>query len=312
MTSAQPIDVLQSSLQRLLDVMEESPLDGRTVNSTAMLIGFDVDSPALTDEHKSQLDDIVEFLLARPEACVTSIAGHASQTGAEANNRALAFNRAETVNAYLSVRGIESSRIGPTVSSGSRQPLVNMPGREAESNRSVELCLEWRAAMARPLPLTPTSTASTDWELDLVLSVAASGKLPVSPAGQFQLGELKRLDASGNVLAKKRAYMFVAGVDIDFTPKKFKDLPVSFTAGAGKGGEIYMPTPPGAVDFDWFDGRCVVLIGTSIAMGAGTEGTMVAFPRLGEWPGTFYAQVTTGFQAGASVVALIGVLNIED
>lgn len=312
MSSAQPIDVLQSSLQRLLGALDDRPPDGRMVNSTAMLIGFAVDSPALTAEHKSQLDDTIAFLLDQPEANINAIVGRASQTGPETNNRNLAFNRAETVKAYLLAGGIASSRIGTTVSSGSRQALVNMPGREAELNRSVEIWLEWRAAMASPLPLTPTSTASTDWVLDLVLSVAASGKLPISPAGQFQLGELKRLDASGNVLEKKRAYMFVGGFDIDLTPKKFKDLPVSFAIGAGKGGEIYMPTPPGAVDFDWFDGRCVVLISTSIGMGAGAEGTMVAFPSSDEWPGTFYAQFTTGFQAGASAAVLVGVLNIEN
>jgi OmpA family len=312
MSSTQPIDQLLPSLQRLLAVLEDRPIAGRMVNSTAILLGFAVDSPVLTAEQRSQLDDTIAFLLDRPEASINAIVGRSSQTGPEARNPHLAGDRAEAVKAHLLAGGIAASRIGASVSIGARQPLVNVPGRESELNRSVELWLEWPAVMASPAPATPAATASSSWVFDLVLGADASGPIPVTLAGRFQLGELKRLDANGRVQAKKQVYMLVGGVDVDLLPEQILDLPVSFTIGVGLGGRMAMPMPTGAVDFDWFDGRCVVLVGVAAGLGGSSEGTMLAFPSVDEWPGTYYAQVGTGFHRGGALSGLVGVLKVMD
>lgn len=315
MSSSQPLAPLRPALNRLLGTLEARPLDGRLMSTLSMLTDFDVNSAALTAEHDQQIADIAQFMLERPEACIVSIVGRASQTGPEATNRALAQARAEQVATALAAHGLAPSRIGATLSNGSRLPLINIPGREAGLNRSVELTLEWRARMASPAPAAAAAT-STDWVLDLSLSMTlTSGLIKLPLAGQVQLGELQRLDASGQVLETRSAHLFMAGMDWGLSFKKIEALPIfaSFSTGAGLGGEIYMPDPPGAVDADWFDGRCVMLIGASAGLGVGAEGTALLFPSVGEWPGTFYAQVTTGFQAGASLLTgLVGVLTIGD
>ncbi|WP_428504001.1 OmpA family protein [Roseateles sp.] len=315
MSSSQFMAPLKPALNRLLGVLEDRPLDGRMMNTTSILTDFDINSADLTAEHDQQIAEIAEFLLARPEAYIVSIIGRASQTGPEANNRSLAAARAERVSMALQAHGFAPSRIGAVLSNGSRLSLISIEGKEAGMNRSVELMLEWPARMASPAPAA-TAATSTDWVLDLTLSMTVStGRLKLPLAGQVQLGELKRLDASGQVLETKSAHLFMGGLDWGTSFKEIEALPIfaSFSTGTGLGGEIYMPNPPGAVDASWFDGRCVMIFSVSASVGVGAEGTVLLFPSSGEWPGTFYAQVTTGFQAGASVLtALVGVLTIGD
>jgi hypothetical protein len=78
-------------------------------------------------------------------------------------------------------------------------------------------------------------------------------------------------------------------------------------------GVFSMPDPPGPVDFDWFDGRFIVL--TSVGASAIVGGVDVAALRFyngdGPWPEASFADYPIGLTLGVGGLAMIGHFNVD-
>ena len=74
-----------------------------------------------------------------------------------------------------------------------------------------------------------------------------------------------------------------------------------------------MPTPPGPVDFDWFDGRFIILysVGASAIVG-GLELTILEFSNPGgRSPMAAFADYPIGATLGAGATVMIGFFNVD-
>lgn len=99
-------------------------------------INFETGSAKLTEDSKYELDNLVTALNAYP-GMVIEVAGHTDNTGDPAANKALSAQRAASVVAYLTTRGIASSRLRP-VGYGDTKPSVpnDSPENQAKNRRT--------------------------------------------------------------------------------------------------------------------------------------------------------------------------------
>ncbi len=81
----------------------------------------------------------------------------------------------------------------------------------------------------------------------------------------------------------------------------------------GNGGVFSMPDPPGPVDFDWFDGRFIVLasIGASAIVGGVDFAALRFYNADGPWPEASFADYPIGVTLGVGGVAMIGYFNVD-
>ena len=291
-----------SALNRVVDAAELRRVQRRRRLTSVWLIGFDVNSPALTTEHEEILDNVTQFLLDRSDSAVVSVLGRASQTGPESDNQSLSFDRAQTAHAYLGSAGLPGSRLGPVVAHGSGAPAIDIPGQEAEINRSVELWIDWEDVHVEPPPHGGPIGTSSDWKIDL--SVTFGGGAGIG--GQVQIGELTNRDTHET----RPVQAMIAGLDIGHS--LFVTAAADVGLPMGTDGEFSMPTPPGPVDFDWFDGRFVVLsaVGASAIVG-GVDFATLRFRNLdGPWPEAKFADYPIGLTVGIGGLAMVGFLNV--
>ena len=90
---------------------------------------------------KAELRKIVAYLESHPEALVT-IEGHTDDSGPEAINLTLSLKRANTVKAYLELKGVSTSRIS-VVAFGSKNPIVSNATEVGRSkNRRVDVVVK--------------------------------------------------------------------------------------------------------------------------------------------------------------------------
>jgi hypothetical protein len=302
-TRTQDSTAIISSLERVIAAVEGGGPTAHTYQTSMMLVDFPINSAALVPEHTEFLQALHELLLTSP-AVVISIIGRASQTGGDANNEALAFDRAETVRAVLTP-GLPDAHVGPSVASGDRDPVVNVPGREAELNRSVELVIDWEA-QPRQDP-TPTGTSSRFWLLDLDLSGSVGVKVV---GGRFEVGKLTKLDEAGRPLGRpRRISCWLYGIDYGASfggPSVTGSIPLS--ADNGK------MTFDGPVDFDWFDGRMVDIVSVGGGLGAGPGFTVLElhasdFFHVPAATATF-AEISVGYILGGGVQLMVGHFNV--
>ena len=178
--------------------------------------------------------------------------------------------------AYLIASGVPEERVGPVVFHGSEEPLVDLPGREDEMNRSVELVIEW-VDLDFESGFTPGGT--TEWQLDTGASKTVTAII---------LG----LDMGASLFVTAAA-----------------DVGLPF----GNGGVFSMPDPPGPVDFDWFDGRFIVLasIGASAIVGGVDFAALRFYNADGPWPEASFADYPIGVTLGVGGVAMIGYFNVD-
>ncbi len=100
-------------------------------------IYFDVGSANLRPESYSILDNMVEILMANPDALV-QIAGHTDSDGSESYNQTLSEQRANSVFTYLVQHGVSASKL-TTVGYGESQPVVPNTSTENKArNRRIE------------------------------------------------------------------------------------------------------------------------------------------------------------------------------
>lgn len=98
----------------------------------AEYFGFNRDS--LSDQAKSDLDQLADTIGNADQVRAITVTGHADNLGSTAYNRALAFRRADAVKAYLVSRGISADRI-LTQSEGSSGPLVSCADAGSKANK---------------------------------------------------------------------------------------------------------------------------------------------------------------------------------
>jgi peptidoglycan-associated lipoprotein len=93
---------------------------GAPESGELLVVHFPFDSSTLTQEAQDNLRANAEFLRQNPEARIV-VEGHTDERGADEYNLALGERRAKAVREYLTLLGIDSSRM-QTVSYGSQQP----------------------------------------------------------------------------------------------------------------------------------------------------------------------------------------------
>ena len=106
----------------------------------AVMVNFEFDSYALSEEAMARLDALAELMM-EDDAIMLDIGGHASREGTDEYNQRLSEQRAIAVQDYLAGKGIDAERMS-VVGYGEQQPLV--PG-DSEEDRQVN-----RRAMVTP------------------------------------------------------------------------------------------------------------------------------------------------------------------
>ncbi len=104
---------------------------------------FATNSATLKSEHFSDLDSVINFMIAHP-SLVIKISGHTDNIGNEPHNKTLSFKRAEVVAEYLIDNGVTVDRVTFDGLGSSRpvQPNTTEAGRR--KNRRVELLIHDR------------------------------------------------------------------------------------------------------------------------------------------------------------------------
>lgn len=301
MSSKQPPDFVIEKLQNLKQSFAGRRVERQRERTSSYVIGFGANSSALLAEHGAVLTPWISTLRDYPDSAVVSVIGRASQTGAEATNRQLARDRADRVREYLIANGVPEDRVGPIVFHGSEEPLVNLPGREEEMNRSVELVIEWVDLEYEP---GFTAGGTTEWKLDLSVTFGGGGK---GIGGQMQIGTL----TNRNTGARKTVTANILGLDLGMS--LFVTAAADVGLPIGTDGEFSMPDPPGPVDFDWFDGRFIVLgsVGASAIVGGADFAALRFHNSDGPWPQATFADYPIGVSLGVGGLAMIGFFNVD-
>ncbi|MFH5832099.1 OmpA family protein [Halalkalibaculum sp. DA3122] len=101
---------------------------------------FDVDSHALRDESRSNLEDLSEILQKYEDTNIL-FAGHTDNTGPDGYNQQLSEERAKSVASYSSFLGVESDRM-TIIGYGEEQPIAdNSTATGRQQNRRVEIAI---------------------------------------------------------------------------------------------------------------------------------------------------------------------------
>ncbi|HKP43912.1 OmpA family protein [Mycobacterium sp.] len=299
MSGSQPAYPVIESAKNLKRSFSAQRVQRSRMRETHFVDDFDVNSSALLVKHTDLLAGYIEFLREYPDSTVVALVGRASQTGPEANNHQLSRDRAERVRAYLIANGIPEDRVAQAAFHGSEEPRVNVPGREEAMNRSVELVFEWVNMLVDPAYLAGDSM---NWKLDLTVTFGVG----VGIGGQVQMGRLTNL-TTGEF---RPVSAWILGIDMGESL-----IATAATSGGlpfGNDGVFSMPSPPGAVGFDWFDGRFIVLtsVGASAIVGADHSTVRFRNPE-GAWPEASFANYPLGLSVGVGGMALIGFFNVD-
>jgi len=100
---------------------------------------FDVDQYVLKEQSKTELDEIVKFLLENQSVRI-EISGHTDNSGSETYNQQLSRKRAGSVAEYLNNQGIDLSRV-LQVGYGAQKPLKP---NNSDENRKLNRRIEFR------------------------------------------------------------------------------------------------------------------------------------------------------------------------
>jgi peptidoglycan-associated lipoprotein len=123
----------------VLEVSDVSNTDDMAIDQDSLTITyyFAFDSNSLNDDTRAELDKVAMFM--KTNAAKFQLHGHADETGTREYNLALSERRAKSVEDYLSLQGIERSRI-EVIGFGEEKP-ANPASSEAayKENRRVEL-----------------------------------------------------------------------------------------------------------------------------------------------------------------------------
>lgn len=108
------------------------------INDQINDVTFEYDRYDLTNEAKSILDGVAEFMAMNPSVKLT-INGHTDNSGGEMNNKTLSMNRAEAAATYLQAKGVAKSRLTTKGYGKSMPKATNDTPEGKQLNRRVEL-----------------------------------------------------------------------------------------------------------------------------------------------------------------------------
>lgn len=108
------------------------------INDQINDVTFEYDRYDLTNEAKSILDGVTEFMAMNPSVKLT-INGHTDNSGGEMNNKTLSMNRAEAAATYLQAKGVAKSRLTTKGFGKSMPKATNDTPEGKQLNRRVEL-----------------------------------------------------------------------------------------------------------------------------------------------------------------------------
>jgi OOP family OmpA-OmpF porin len=108
------------------------------INGQINDVTFEYDRYDLTNEAKSILDGVAEFMAMNPSTKLT-INGHTDNSGGEINNKTLSMNRAEAAATYLQAKGVARTRITTKGFGKSMPKATNDTPEGKQMNRRVEL-----------------------------------------------------------------------------------------------------------------------------------------------------------------------------
>lgn len=115
-------------------VVAEEPLPAATLSGHA----FEHDSTELTEQAKTTLAPVAEYLNQRPEIKVDVI-GYTDSTGSAKYNQKLSEQRAQAASDYLESKGVDKSRV-TTIGKGEENPIADNSTIEGrEKNRRIEV-----------------------------------------------------------------------------------------------------------------------------------------------------------------------------
>jgi len=101
-------------------------------------VTFAVDSTTISPSFQTALDNVAQSLVQYPNSLI-DVMGHTDSTGSEAYNLDLSKRRAESVAAYLTLRGVARARMA-TTGYGEQYPIADNATPEGRArNRRVEL-----------------------------------------------------------------------------------------------------------------------------------------------------------------------------
>jgi outer membrane protein OmpA-like peptidoglycan-associated protein len=135
------MDKQQQELEQLEGVDVTRPSDDQIDVAIRNEILFDVDSSTLRPRARATLDELAEVFRKYPETTLR-IEGHADSTGTYAHNQRLSDRRAESVQNYLSAKGVNDARIY-SVGYGETEPRASNASAEGRQlNRRVEISIK--------------------------------------------------------------------------------------------------------------------------------------------------------------------------
>jgi len=110
----------------------------KKINELAKRVYFNTGTATISTKALKPLDEVVAILKANISAKL-SIEGHTDNTGKEETNKKLSQQRADAIAAYITRKGVESSRLS-AVGYGSEKPVADNKTAEGKAqNRRVEL-----------------------------------------------------------------------------------------------------------------------------------------------------------------------------
>jgi outer membrane protein OmpA-like peptidoglycan-associated protein len=154
------VDRVRQALLLAEQVLRGSDAEPERLSFRMILTDFAVDDDVLTDEHKEQLDELIALGRRFRALRVLDIVGRASQTGAEANNRALSQRRAVAASGYLVLGGVGAERLPEPRALGSDDPIVDVGPAEEPFNRSVEIIFTFEH-----VPRLATTDPTASWSI---------------------------------------------------------------------------------------------------------------------------------------------------
>jgi outer membrane protein OmpA-like peptidoglycan-associated protein len=138
------MDAQEEKLARIPGTTVERVSDDTLLVNFDSDVLFDTDSSALRGASQTTLDQVASVVQEYPKTAVV-IQGHTDSRGTEAHNDALSDRRARAVENYLSLRGVDGSRM-TAMAMGEGYPVAsNDTDFGMQQNRRVDILLKAKA-----------------------------------------------------------------------------------------------------------------------------------------------------------------------
>jgi outer membrane protein OmpA-like peptidoglycan-associated protein len=138
------MDAQEEKLARIPGTTVERVSDDTLLVNFDSDVLFDTDSSALRGAAQTTLDQVASVVQEYPKTAVV-IQGHTDSRGTEAHNDALSDRRARAVENYLSLRGVDGSRM-TAMAMGEGYPVAsNDTDFGMQQNRRVDILLKAKA-----------------------------------------------------------------------------------------------------------------------------------------------------------------------